>query len=126
MTLYDTKGTQKGPRKGESHRKHVPIQDHGLISALDPAIKEGRAPTEDELWAESRIIIGKCLMGLLSSGDVYKTCTAINNVVKSLSIVSTASVLKDILPDKWDEMDRETLMDNIRDNVIRTNKMVSN
>lgn len=78
---------------------------------LDNAIQENRAPNTDELIEESKIILGKTLIGLRSADNVYKVATAISNVVKCISQISMLETVEELTPDVLKNMTNDELKD---------------
>ena len=102
-----TKGVQTYEKKGRT--KITPTQALGVVSTLQDAVAEQRIPTTPELLDECKAILATILISLRGGTDVYKSATAIANVVKALTQVSQLERIEEISTEAIKNMTDEEL-----------------
>jgi hypothetical protein len=88
-----TKGTQTYQKR---ERKIITSTAIEVETQLKQAVREGRVPTSSELLDECRAILGSILIGLRHPSDVFKSATAIAQIVKAISQVSALERVEEI------------------------------
>lgn len=88
----DKKTTGK-PRGG---RKVIAPVPDTIPSTLDAAVAAQRTPTTGELLEECKVVLGRVLIGLRGSDNIYKASTAISNIVKAIATVSAAERVEEV------------------------------
>jgi len=93
----DSKSVPK-PRVAVDKRKRVvvPLPSSPFKGGLDAAVEDNRTPTGTELLEECKTVIGRVLIGLRGTGDLYKTSTAISNLVKSIASIITVEKVEEV------------------------------
>jgi hypothetical protein len=103
----NSKGVRTYEKKGR--RKIVDPMPNDLINPIDLAIQEEREPTSEELLSESKVIIGKILIGLRGSDNIYKAAAAVNKIVRSIAAIATMEKVEEISADALRKMSDEEL-----------------
>ena len=97
----------KGTRTYVSKRKIVSVPKKGI----DSAIEEQRPPNTQELLDESRVMIGKILIGLRGADDIYRAATSIGHIVKCISSIATLEKVEELSPEVIKHMTNDDLKD---------------
>lgn len=107
---YNNKGVNTYEKTG---RKIVitPTQALSITTTLNNAIQEARVPTTNELLDECKAILATVLISLRGGTDVYKSATAIANVVKAISQVFQLERIEEISEAAIANMSDEELKD---------------
>jgi len=92
----DTKLERNTTGKQQGARKVVAPVPQTIPSTLDSAVQDQRTPTTTELLDECKVVIGRVLIGLRGSDNMYKCATAIQNLVRSIAAIKTVETVEEI------------------------------
>lgn len=107
----------KGTRTYVNKRKIISVPKKGI----DSAIEEQRPPNTQELLDESRIMIGKILIGLRGADDIYRAATSIGHIVKCISSIATLEKVEELSPEVIKSMTDTELKDYVMKQLEKLN-----